>query len=118
VAIKSFTELNAWQKSHELALDIYKVTKKYPKDELFGLTGQMRRCAVSVPSNIAEGFNRFSKKEKIQFYNISLGSAGELESQLFMARDLHYITDLEHKTLASQTEVVRKLISGMIKSLR
>lgn len=78
----------------------------------------MQRCAVSVPSNIAEGFNRISKKEKIQFYSIALGSVSELQSQLFLARDLGYIPSDKHESIADKTETVRKLITGMIKSFQ
>ena len=78
--IRSFTDLVAWQEGHKLVLKIYDITKDFPKDELFALNIQMKRCAVSITSNIAEGFSRKSPKEKIQFYAISLGSTTELQN--------------------------------------
>lgn len=89
--IKSFTDLNAWKKSHTLLLEIYRITKEFPSDERFGLVDQMRRCIVSVTSNIAEVFSRKTKKEKAQFIYTALGSITELQNQLLIARDLHYI---------------------------
>lgn len=76
--IQSFTDLNAWKEGHLLVILVYKITKSFPKDELFGIVNQMRRCAVSITSNIAEGFSRQTFKEKVQFYCISLGSLTEL----------------------------------------
>jgi len=72
--IKSFTDLNAWREAHKLALIVYKITKDFPKEEMFGLTSQMRRAVVSITSNIAEGFSRQSYSEKVQFYSIAQGS--------------------------------------------
>lgn len=116
--IKSFTDLNAWRKGHELVLDIYKITKTFPSDEKYGLSDQMRRCAVSITSNIAEGFSRRGNKEKLQFYYISLGSVTEIQNQLLIARDIGYIKNLEFKKIAEKTVEVSKLTNGLIKSLR
>ena len=80
--IKSFTDLNAWKEGHKLVLMIYGITKQFPKEEIFGLTSQIRRCVVSITLNIAEGFSRQSYKEKVRFYSISLGSITELQNQL------------------------------------
>lgn len=113
--IVTFTDLNAWQEGHKSALIIYKITKKFPKEEVFGLTNQMRRCAVSITSNIAEGFSRQSYKEKLQFYSIAQGSVTELQSQLLVARDVEYITSSEFQNLSEQTVKTHKLISGLIK---
>ena len=90
--IKSFTDLIVWQKGHFLVLEIYKYASDFPKDELFGLTSQIKRAIISVTSNIAEGFKRHSKKEKIQFYYVALGSITEVQNHLIIARDLHFIT--------------------------
>jgi len=114
--IKNFTDLNAWKEGHELVLKIYKVTKEFPRDELFGLINQMRRCAVSITSNIAEGFSRQSFKEKIRFYSISLGSVTELQSQLMVARDINYISWEGFDLLDKRLEIVHKLVNGLIKS--
>ena len=116
--MQNFTHLIAWQKSHELVLSIYKILKKLPNEEKFALADQMRRSSVSITSNIAEGFSRNTKKEKVQFYTISKGSLSELQSQLITALDLRYITDIDFKELDSMIEESSKLISGIIKSAR
>lgn len=113
--IKSFTDLNSWEESHKLVLMIYKETKSFPKEELFGLVSQMRRCAVSVTSNIAEGFSRQSFKEKVQFYSISHGSLAELQNQLLIAKDVGFIEKEKFKELAEQTVICHKIIAGLIK---
>ncbi len=114
--IKSFTDLKAWQESHNIVIWIYKITKNFPKEEVFGLTNQMRRCVVSVTSNIAEGFSRSSKKDKSQFYTIALGSVTELQSQLLVAKDIQYISKQEFKQIADKTVEINKMINGLIKS--
>lgn len=114
--IKSFTDLNAWKEGHKLVLEIYKITSEFPKDEMFGLTNQMRRCAVSITSNIAEGFSRQFYKEKVQFYYISLGSVTELQNQLLIARDVCYINNGQFQELANLSVKVHKIINGLIKS--
>lgn len=114
--IKSFTDLNAWKQSHQLVLLIYKITTRFPGSQQFSLVNQMQRAAVSITSNIAEGFSRKSKKEKSQFYYTSLGSLTELQNQLLIAKDLEYIKKEEFKNIADQTVVVSKLINGLIKS--
>lgn len=116
--IKSFTDLIAWAKGHKLVLEVYKITKKFPKEEVFGITNQMRRCAVSVTSNIAEGFSRKSYKDKSQFYSIALGSLTELQNQILISKDINYIDLQTFKTLADETVIVHKLINGLIKSSR
>ena len=113
--IKSFTDLEAWKESHKFVLIIYKITKEFPRDEMFGITSQLRRAAVSIVSNIAEGFTRESSKEKARFYFISKSSNTEVQSQLLIARDLKYINEEVFKNAASQSITVNKLISGLIK---
>ncbi len=115
---KQFSDLNVWQESHKLALLVYRVTQHFPKDEQFGLTNQVRRASVSVPSNIAEGFNRISLKEKIQFYSISLGSVSEVQSQILLSKDLGYLNLEEAKEVANLTEIIHKQLVGLIKALR
>jgi len=116
--IKSFTDLIAWSKGHELVIEIYDVTKKFPKEEIFGITNQIRRCAVSITSNIAEGFSRRTHKDKAQFYCIALGSLTELQNQLLIVRDIHYIDEVKFQTLANKSVIIHKLINGLIKSSR
>lgn len=107
-----------WKEGHKLVLMIYKTTKCFPKDETYGLSSQMRRCAVSVTSNLAEGFSRRSRREKLQFYYIAVGSITELQNQLLVARDIGYIDKGTFNEVAGQTVVVYKLTNGLIKSSR
>jgi four helix bundle protein len=113
--IKSFTDLNTWKEAHLLVLEIYKLTQKFPKDEQFGLTNQIRRAVVSITSNVAEGFSRNSYKEKAQFYSMALGSLTEVQNQLLIAKDLRYVTRNEFLNLADKTITVSKLLNGLIK---
>lgn len=113
--IKSFTDLNAWKYGHKLVLAIYKITKKFPKDEIFGITNQLRRAVVSYTSNLAEGFSRNSYKEKSQFYSISLGSLTEVQNQLIISKDVGYITQKQFDTLLELTVLCSKLTNGLIK---
>ena len=114
--IETFTDLNAWKEAHILVLSIYKTTRIFPREETYSLTDQMRRAAVSIVSNIAEGFSRESYKEKVQFYAISRGSNTELQSQLLIAKDLGYMPILEFTQLNQQAIIVHKLITGLIKA--
>jgi len=113
--IKKFTDLNAWSEGHRLVRMIYKETKRFPREEVFGLTIQIKRCAVSITSNIAEGFSRQSYKEKIQFYSIAQGSVTELQNQILIARDVKIITKDRFQKVAQQSVIVHKLINGLIK---
>ena len=114
-SIKNFTDLRVWKEAHSLVLLIYKITKKFPKDEVFGLISQLRRAAVSVTSNIAEGFSRQSYAEKVQFYSLALGSLTEVQSQLFIARDVGHINKLLFNEISEQTIDVHKLLNAFIK---
>ena len=114
--IQSFTDLNAWKEGHQLVLTIYAITKKFPKSETFGLSAQMRRCSVSITSNIAEGFSRQSYKEKTQFYSIALGSTTELQNQLLIANDIKYIAPKDFQKIFERTIKTHKIINGLIKS--
>ena len=116
--IKSFTQLNAWREAHQLVLLGYKITKKFPKDELFGLISQLRRAVVSVTSNIAEGFNRFSWKEKIQFFYVALSSLTECQNQMLVARDVGYASVEDFNKFAEKSVIVSKLINGLIKKAK
>ncbi len=116
--IKSFTDLHAWQEGHQLVLAIYQITDTFPSKEQFSLIDQMRRCSISITSNIAEGFSRKGNKEKAQFLYIALGSITELQNQLLIGRDIGYIPkELFHST-SEQTVIVSKLINGLIKSAK
>ena len=116
--IKSFSDLATWKEAHKLVLMIYKVTKQFPPDEKFGLIIQLRRAAVSVSSNIAEGFSRNTNKEKVQFYYMALGSLTEMQNQLIISKDLSYMSESRFDELMKHVIVVNKLINGMIKSAK
>lgn len=116
--INSFKELIVWQKSMELVRIIYKQTKLFPREEVYGITSQMRRAAISVPSNIAEGYARKSRKEYVQFYSIAYGSILELETQLILVRDFGYIKDKEFKEAEDILHEVAKMLHVMLIRLK
>ncbi|WP_313095235.1 four helix bundle protein [Empedobacter sp.] len=111
-------DLDAWKISVELVTEIYQLTGNYPKDEIFGLTNQMRRASISIPSNIAEGAARNSKKEFIQFLYIALGSQQELDTQLLISRNLNFITEDSYNQITDKVQTVGKLLNGLIKYLK
>jgi len=115
--IKSFKDLKIWQKGIEIISDTYILTKKFPKEELFSLTSQLRRSAISIPSNIAEGFKRFHNKEYKQFLFIALGSCAELETQIIIAKELKYINENEEAKLVEKLVHVCRMTSNLIKKL-
>ena len=112
---KTYRELDVWIKARTFVKEIYLFTKEFPKEELYGLTSQMRRSAISISSNIAEGYGRQYKKETLHFFYIARGSLYELETQLYIAFDLMYLTGPIFENLISQMEECRKLLSGLIK---
>jgi four helix bundle protein len=116
--IQNFTDLNTWKEAHKLVLEIYKITKTFPKSEIYGLTSQMRRCAVSITSNIAEGFSRRGKKEKIQFYYMAKGSLTELHNQLIVSKDVGYITNSRYGKIVEFVDMVGRLLTGLIRSVQ
>lgn len=116
--IKFFTDLDVWKEGHKLVIEIYRMSKKFPKSEMFGLTDQMRRAAVSITSNIAEGFGRDSYKEKTHFYSIASGSLTEVQNQLIIAKDVGYINDQEFVKIINQSDMVSRICRGLIKSTR
>jgi len=111
---KTFQDLVVWQKAHEFALMTYKFTANFPKEEIYGLSSQFRRAAVSIPANIAEGFKKAGKKDKIRFYNISQGSLEECRYYIILSGDLGYGIGDEMENLL---EEISKLISSYIKSI-
>ena len=114
--IKHFRQLEAWQEAHRLVLMVYQVTRKFPADERFGLISQMRRSAVSIAANVAEGFKRRGIQDKIRFYNISEASLEELKYYFVLSKDLEYISPESHANLMSQAESVGRLLNGLIAS--
>ncbi len=115
--LKNFKELNVWQKAYQLCLEIYKVTKKFPKEEIYGLTSQIRRSAVSIPSNMAEGYGRKTTGEYIQSLYIAYGSHCELEPQILLSGDLGLIEKESLLTLQKEIGDVERMLKGLIKSL-
>lgn len=115
---KGYRRLIVWQRADKLAFHIYLATKKFPREEMFGLTSQMRRAAISVPANIVEGYSRFSKREKVQFYNIAKSSLTELEYYLDFTRKLDYLNNRQHHSLIKLRDEVGKFLNGFIKSTR
>ena len=116
--IQSFTDLGVWKEGHKLVLMVYRATRSFPKEEIFGLTSQLRRAVVSVTSNIAEGFSRSSLKEKMQFYFIAKGSLTETQSQLLIARDVGYLEEGPFKELSDQVIRVGKILTGLMRATR
>jgi len=114
----NFKNLNIWKKSTDLVQNVYLITKSFPSDEKFGLTNQLRRASVSVPSNIAEGCGRKGNKELIQYCHISIGSLCEVETQLILSNKLNYISAQKLDTIINEVEELRKMIYGFVKSLK
>ena len=115
--MNSHKDLIVWQKSMKFVLEVYKFTRDYPHEEIFGIVSQMRRAAISIPSNIAEGYGRLYDKETIKFISVALGSASELETQILISIDLGYIRLEESEHIKSQIEEIIRMLSGLIKSL-
>lgn len=113
----SYRELTVWQKSMSLVQDVYQHTRQFPKEELYGLASQMRRSAVSIPSNIAEGQGRLSKGEFRQFLGVARGSLLELETQLIIAGELLLLSDPEVDGLLGRTNEVLRMLNGLMKSV-
>lgn len=108
--MRDFHKLIIWQRSHQLTLAVYRISKSFPKEEIFGFISQMRRAVSSIPTNIAEGCGRASNKDFAHFLQIAIGSATEVEYQLLLAHDINYINDDDYQALTDETVVVRKMI--------
>lgn len=117
-SVKSFKDLILWQKSHQIVLVTYKLTGKFPSVEKFGLTDQVKRSAVSISSNIAEGFGRSTNKDKLHFLIMARGSSNELLNQLTIAKDLEFIKSEDLDFLEDKIKEVQKIISGLVKKLK
>jgi four helix bundle protein len=113
--IKCFYDLKVWVEAHKLVIIIYKTSISFPREEIFGLTNQIRRASVSITSNIAEGFGRESMKDRIHFYTMALGSLYEVQNQLIISRDVNYIKEKEWYDLETQVILVGKMLNGLIK---
>ena len=116
-SIKSFKELEIWKKGIELVKEIYALTENFPSAEVYGLTSQMRRCSISIPSNVAEGFKRRHAKEFKQFLNIALGSLAELETQIIIAEELHYSFNGKEALISELIDHLNRMIVSLSKKL-
>jgi len=115
--VNDFKKLRVWQKGIDLVKDIYSLTKSFPKEESYGLTSQMRRSAISIPSNIAERFKRYHAKEDIQFLNIALGSSAELETQLIISKELGYSNEKNLEDIFEKINHISRMVKVAIKKL-
>src|SRR3989344_5633795 len=113
--IEKFQDLDTWKEGHKLVIDVYKISKLFPREEVFGLTSQIRRASVSITSNLAEGFGRQSYKDKNNFYQMAFGSIIEVRNQLLIARDVGYINDSNFDMIDNQAVKVEKICRGLIK---
>ena len=116
--MKDYRNIQAWQRSHKAALLIYGVTYKFPSKEMYGLTSQLRRAAVSVPTNIAEGCGRTTETELARFMDISLGSLNEIEYLLFLSSDLGYIEKKTYQGISEEVVEIRKMLTAYVKAVR
>lgn len=116
-SIKSYRDLEVWQKSKVVALKIYKATNEFPKSEIYGITSQLRRAAISIPSNIAEGFRRRFAKEKLQFLSIAFGSGAELETQLEISGELEYLNQKTYQEICKELDSVMRMLNKIINSM-
>jgi four helix bundle protein len=116
--MKDYHELKAWQKAHDLTLAVYRATSVFPREEVYGLTSQMRRCTSSIGANLAEGCGRSGGAEFARFCSIALGSASDLEYHLLLSRDLTLIKVPEYELLLGQTTEVKRMLGGLIAKLK
>ena len=116
--MRDFRKIQVWERFHRFTLQVYKISSSFPKDELYGLTSQMRRAAVSIPSNIAEGCGRNTQAELVRFVHIAGGSASELEYQLILAHDLGYIGDEIYPDLNSDINEIKRMLVGFEKAVK
>ena len=116
--MQNFRSLKVWEKAHALTLSIYKITKTFPKDELYGLTSQIRRASSSIACNIAEGTGRGSKPDFVRMIQIAIGSSAEVDYQLILTRDLEYLTEDDYQNLHNMNEEIKRMLSGLLKTLQ
>ena len=114
--MREFRKLKVWEKAHKFVLDVYAITKNFPKEEIYGITNQLRKAAISIPNNIAEGCGRKSKKELANFLNISMGSASEVEYLLLLSYDLHYLKD-KYQILNENLIEIRKMLNVFMQKI-
>jgi four helix bundle protein len=115
--MKDFRELKVWEKAHSLALEIYRASEKFPRDEIYGLTSQIRRAGLSIPTNIAEGCGRSGIPEFIHFLHIAIGSASEVEYLLLFSKDLNLLETSVHQELSNDVIEIKRMLASLIKKL-
>ena len=116
--MRDFKELMVWRRSHQLAIDIYRATQEFPREEVFGQVSQIRRAAASIPTNIAEGCGRKSNAEFANFLNIASGSASEVEYELLLAKELGFITDSQYLQMSKEIRAIRSMLSTLMTRLK
>ena len=116
--MRDYKKINAWTRSHRFVLGVYTLTEKFPSDEKFGIISQLRRAALSIPTNIAEGCGRSTERELVRFMDIASGSASEVDYLLYMAMELKYIDQNKYDRANNELTEIRKMISGYIKTVR
>jgi four helix bundle protein len=116
--MKDFRNLHVWDRTHRLTLNIYALTARFPREELYGLTSQIRRCGVSIGANIAEGCGKTGNGEFQRYLQIACGSASELEYELLLARDLGYLTDPDYQTVSGELSQIRKMLSSLLRKVQ
>lgn len=116
--MQNFRELKVWQKAHELTLSVYRITTTFPREELYGLTSQLRRACSSIPANLAEGCGRSGKAEFARYCSIAMGSASEVEYHLLLAKDLNLINQTDYDDLAPRATEVKRMLTGLMQTLK
>jgi four helix bundle protein len=116
--VTDFKKLQVWRKAHEMTLDTYRVTAAFPREEMYGLTSQLRRSAASIGANIAEGCGRRSDGEMCRFLQIARGSASEAEYHFLLARDLHFLTEKDFQILTQRADELQRMLTGLMQSVR
>ena len=116
--MKGFKELKVWQKAHAMTIAVYDMTRAFPREELYGLTSQLRRSAASIGANIAEGCGRRSDGEVARFLQIARGSASEIEYHILLARDLHYLREEQFRELSHQADELQRMLTALIQRFR
>lgn len=116
--MQNYKDLKVWDKAHQLTLKVYRITKDFPKEELYSLTNQLRRCMSSIPANIAEGCGKNSQKDLGNFLNIALGSANEAEYFLLLSKDLDYLPEVEYVTLNDNINEIKAMLISLINKVR
>lgn len=116
--MRDFRKLKVWEKSHQLALSVYRLTSSFPKDELYGLTSQLRRASASIPANIAEGCGRNGSAELVRYLHIAMGSASELEYHLLLAHDLGFCEGNEYKSATAEVVEIKRMLTSLIQKVK